>query len=1234
MVGLIIYLLLGVTNSFHTQSKLPPVHVVEKKGERPKGDYPIDVVYQGNSEVDITLGVIYLWPMDYEILRDGVRIDYFLRDSGGDWAYRDTTASPGTCTYQVKMYWPGTDSLDAATDQVTAHPGQASGVIRKTTVWKKSASPFLVSGSISWYPQLKGIQIQPGCTLRIEAGVKVHFDKDYSIGMFGSVFTATGTQNDMIIFEGDGKMGDWAGITADTSRINFNWVQLNDANKGLFFGRNNTVTISNSWFWNDSVGIYSQYGNTSLSFSNGFIGDCDYGMYCMGSFSPQISSSEFAYNTCGIFAMEDASPVITGSNFCGNKSYAIANTSPAKLSAKDSWWGYPSGPKANSNPKGEGEKLSGDVDFQGFKTCPYDLSTLPLPDFRVDTVIVTQIIDSADLFAARPTVVRVFVSPGQSKSVDFPSFGIQVWLGGYPCVPDPKPDSVKYKGCWDKIKEVRKGLNSVNCFISDINGLPATACSSDVTVKITPALGDERDDTENNEDTVKVGFKAPAPKWRIYYTALRVGDWWSDGSGPASSVIEKFAADNEDFLEGVFPIKFESTFRGYSVRWLAFTQTGAISYLKTYLALTSGNAFAIGIVPRDFLNGSVGTMAYTSVGLYHYTALIGYRTDFQDDSWGTAHELGHSFDLADEYYEKTPPPPDGNPNWDCVRKPDGHMATNGWWVNKKKDGCIYNVYPNDTASKFNNVYSFMGNTLPIKHWIPRCDYNALYTAILAAKKEKSATNRLLVNLSIYKNDSVFALPFYEIGNGATDTGTVGNYSLECLNVSNTTLSSVKFSAPFWEMDTTAGVEVFSNCVVLEYPAGTKKIVLKNNSNIIFQSTISTNPPSVDLISPNGGSIGDSVKVIWSGSDLDGDNLLYALFSKGSDNDWAPIAFNIEDTSYMVDAHLLGSTAKFKVTATDGINSASDSSGSSSSVQNKAPFVFISVPSDSLNFSHNQIVALSGSAIDPEEKTLPESSLVWVSNIDDTIGFGNSINKTLSVGTHNISFSAKDSGGLVSSDAITLFVVSDTLTDVYLTGNDITTSESPILNDTCWINCTVKNTLRDANCIVSIYLNGLDSLHLLNSNSIFIEANKSAILSAMWAPQAMGNDTIWVKVSGVSPSESNTSNNIASKVFTVIAVEEKPLVPVVLYLNQNYPNPAYNSTFIKFSVPSTEKISLKVYDISGKLVKTIVNGEYKPGYYTVQWNADNDYDRKLSSGVYFIRLQSNKKTFTRKTVILK
>jgi hypothetical protein len=87
-------------------------------------------------------------------------------------------------------------------------------------------------------------------------------------------------------------------------------------------------------------------------------------------------------------------------------------------------------------------------------------------------------------------------------------------------------------------------------------------------------------------------------------------------------------------------------------------------------------------------------------------------------------------------------------------------------------------------------------------------------------------------------------------------------------------------------------------------------------------------------------------------------------------------------------------------------------------------------------------------------------------------------------------------------------------------------------------------------------------------------------------------------------------------------------PVQCRLEQNYPNPFNPSTNIQFSIVHRQLTIVKVYDVLGRVVATLVNEVKEPGSYTVQFDASS-----LASGVYFYRLQAGNFVQTKKLLLL-
>ena len=80
------------------------------------------------------------------------------------------------------------------------------------------------------------------------------------------------------------------------------------------------------------------------------------------------------------------------------------------------------------------------------------------------------------------------------------------------------------------------------------------------------------------------------------------------------------------------------------------------------------------------------------------------------------------------------------------------------------------------------------------------------------------------------------------------------------------------------------------------------------------------------------------------------------------------------------------------------------------------------------------------------------------------------------------------------------------------------------------------------------------------------------------------------------------------------------VPESFGLSQNYPNPFNPETVIEYQLPQASHVSLKIYDLMGREVRTLVNEEMPAGYHRAQWDGRDDNAQKLNSGVYLYRIQ--------------
>jgi len=90
-----------------------------------------------------------------------------------------------------------------------------------------------------------------------------------------------------------------------------------------------------------------------------------------------------------------------------------------------------------------------------------------------------------------------------------------------------------------------------------------------------------------------------------------------------------------------------------------------------------------------------------------------------------------------------------------------------------------------------------------------------------------------------------------------------------------------------------------------------------------------------------------------------------------------------------------------------------------------------------------------------------------------------------------------------------------------------------------------------------------------------------------------------------------------------SAEDRLLVPTSYGLSSAFPNPFSSATVIRFELPQASHIALKVYDLAGRAVKTLVDERKKAGYYQAVWEGEDDSGTKTVSGVYFYRMSATR-----------
>ncbi len=105
-------------------------------------------------------------------------------------------------------------------------------------------------------------------------------------------------------------------------------------------------------------------------------------------------------------------------------------------------------------------------------------------------------------------------------------------------------------------------------------------------------------------------------------------------------------------------------------------------------------------------------------------------------------------------------------------------------------------------------------------------------------------------------------------------------------------------------------------------------------------------------------------------------------------------------------------------------------------------------------------------------------------------------------------------------------------------------------------------------------------------------------------------------------------------FSVVSNSDMPIPNLMNALHTNYPNPFNPATTITYSIAKTGKVSLRIYNTKGQLVKTLESGNKKAGQHKIIWNGVNDSGKSVSSGLYFYKLEIPGYSNIRKMLLLK
>jgi hypothetical protein len=105
-------------------------------------------------------------------------------------------------------------------------------------------------------------------------------------------------------------------------------------------------------------------------------------------------------------------------------------------------------------------------------------------------------------------------------------------------------------------------------------------------------------------------------------------------------------------------------------------------------------------------------------------------------------------------------------------------------------------------------------------------------------------------------------------------------------------------------------------------------------------------------------------------------------------------------------------------------------------------------------------------------------------------------------------------------------------------------------------------------------------------------------------------------------------------FHEVKLDYDTFLPTTFALHQNHPNPFNPITTIRYDLPENGPVSIIIYDLMGREIKTLVKQVSAPGRYSVNWNGRNQFGKQIASGMYFYRMETPKFQSVKKLIFLK
>ena len=312
-------------------------------------------------------------------------------------------------------------------------------------------------------------------------------------------------------------------------------------------------------------------------------------------------------------------------------------------------------------------------------------------------------------------------------------------------------------------------------------------------------------------------------------------------------------------------------------------------------------------------------------------------------------------------------------------------------------------------------------------WISPFTWNKMFGSLTAFASYNFATRALEGAESLVVNATLFR-------DGGGEFGTlerlpiaspfppveIGQYQLVLKGVDGEVRGVVPFSVDFQGEESVgefAGLQPeATRQFTIPFPDGTSSIELQYAGKVLDERRVSPNVPAVQISSA-------SPRLLeWNATDEDGDALTFSVFySHDGGASWQLLASELHAMSLALDPDRLAGSpdARFRVVASDGVNTGVSDLSDAVQIPNKPPIATIMDPADGKRVPAGSLVVLLGTALDLEDGTLGDGSLAWSGSASGT---GSTLPVTLTEpGVHTFTLTARDSDGATGEATVHVLV---------------------------------------------------------------------------------------------------------------------------------------------------------------------------------------------------------------------